>query len=276
LALWFGLRQIVQPMRALEEKAADLARGDFKSIRQPVGGVGEIRHLQSTLADMATQLKEAQNSLHSYIGAITDSVENERRNLARELHDETLQTMIALGQYTQYALHWNSDPKVEKTLNQVVELTDQGTQTLRRLVRGLRPIYIEDLGLVTALGMQASQPDQPGGVEVHFESSGEERRLKPEVEMALYRMAQEALSNIRRHAGAAHAWIRLHFAPGEVVLEVRDDGRGFSMPPDPLQLARQGHYGLLGLHERAELIGATLSIHSEEGHGTTIRIRLSG
>jgi len=225
---------------------------------------------------MATQLKEAQNSLHSYIGAITASVESERRSLSRELHDETLQNLIALGQYTQYALHWNKDPKVEKTLDQVVNLTEQGTNNLRRLVQGLRPIYIEDLGLATALAMQENDNDPTQGVQIHFWQEGSERRLKPEVEMAMYRMAQTALSNVFQHAQAKNAWITLIFQPEIVVLEIRDDGLGFNPPADPLHYARLGHYGLLGLYERSELIGAKLTIRSVPGEGTRVIIRLAG
>jgi len=276
LAIWFGLRRIVQPMRALEEKTVDLAQGNFETIRKPVGGVLEIRHLQDTLINMATQLKEAQNSLHSYIGAITASVESERRSLSRELHDETLQNLIALGQYTQYALHWNKDPKVEKTLDQVVNLTEQGTNNLRRLVQGLRPIYIEDLGLATALAMQENDNDPTQGVQIHFWQEGSERRLKPEVEMAMYRMAQTALSNVFQHAQAKNAWITLIFQPEIVVLEIRDDGLGFNPPADPLHYARMGHYGLLGLYERSELIGAKLTIRSVPGEGTRVIIRVTG
>ena len=275
LAIWFGLRQIVQPMQALEEKASDLARGNFDTIRQPVGGVPEIQHLQNTLIVMAAQLKEAQNSLHSYIGAITDGVESERRNLARELHDETLQSMIALGQYTQYALHWNKDPKVEKSLDQVMTLAEQGMKNLRRLVQGLRPIYIEDLGLTTALAMLATNKDHPDDVQIHFLQKGEERRLKPEVEMALYRMAQETLSNVHRHANARNVWVSLHFSKDELRLEIRDDGKGFNLPPDPSHYARKGHYGLLGLYERSELIGAKLILRSSPGEGCQIVVRVS-
>lgn len=276
LAIWFGLRRIVQPMQALEEKAGDLASGNFETIRQPVGGILEIRHLQETLIYMAAELKEAQNSLHSYIGAITDSVESERRNLARELHDETLQSLIALGQYTQYALHWNSDPKVEKTLDQVVNMADQSMKNLRRLVQGLRPIYIEDLGLATALAMQSTQNMHPDGVTIHFIQEGDERRLKPDIEMAMYRMAQEALSNVVRHSKAKNAWISLHFRSDSVILEIRDDGLGFDPPADPIHYARMGHYGLLGLYERSELIGARLTIRSTPDEGTHIIIRLTG
>lgn len=276
LAIWFGLRRIVQPMQALEAKTADLAQGNFETIGQPVGGVMEIRHLQETLIHMAAELKEAQNSLHSYIGAITASVESERRSLSRELHDETLQNLIALGQYTQYALHWNKDPKVEKTLDQVVNLTEQGTNNLRRLVQGLRPIYIEDLGLATALAMQENDNEPTQGVQIHFLQEGSERRLKPEVEMAMYRMAQTALSNVYQHAQAKNAWITLIFQPESVWLEIRDDGQGFNPPADPLHYARMGHYGLLGLYERSELIGAKLTIRSVPGEGTRVIIRVAG
>ena len=276
LAIWFGLRRIVQPMQALEEKAGDLANGNFETIRQPVGGILEIRHLQETLIYMAAELKEAQNSLHSYIGAITDSVESERRNLARELHDETLQSLIALGQYTQYALHWNNDPKVAKTLDQVVNMADQSMKNLSRLVQGLRPIYIEDLGLATALAMQSTQNMHPDGVAIHFIQEGVERRLKPDIEMAMYRMAQEALSNVVRHSKAKNAWISLYFRPDSVILEIRDDGLGFDLPVDPIHYARMGHYGLLGLYERSELIGARLTIRSTPDEGTHIIIRLTG
>jgi two-component system sensor histidine kinase UhpB len=274
LALWFGLRQIVQPMQALETKAGDLARGNFDTIRQPVGGVPEIRRLQETLMEMAAQLKEAQNSLHSYIGAITERVENERKNLARELHDDTLQSLIALGQHTQFAQHWNRDVKVEKALVQILSLTEHGVKSLRRLVQGLRPIYIEDLGLAAALAMQSSEKERLDGIKIHFQTEGAERRLKPDVEMALYRIAQEALSNVTRHSGAGNAWIRLHFRPDSLVLEIRDDGHGFNPPADPFQYARLGHYGLLGMAERSELIGAKLSIHSTPDDGTRVLVRL--
>ncbi len=276
LAIWFGLRRIVQPMLALEAKAGQLASGNFESIREPVGGVLEIRHLQATLINMAAQLKEAQNSLHSYIGAITSSVESERRNLSRELHDETLQNLIALGQYTQYALHWNQDPKVEKTLDQVVNLADEGTKNLRRVVQGLRPIYIEDLGLATALAMQSNENDPNPVVRIHFYQEGEERRLMSDVEMALYRMAQTALSNVIQHAQARNAWIFLYFQPESVVLEIRDDGQGFIVPSDPIHFARKGHYGLLGLYERSELMGAKLTIRSQPGEGTQVIVRVTG
>ena len=92
----------------------------------------------------------------------------------------------------------------------------------------------------------------------------------------MYRMAQAALSNVFQHAQARNAWITLIFHPESVVLEIRDDGQGFNPPTDPIHFARMGHYGLLGLYERSELIGAKLSIRSVPGEGTRVIIRLAG
>ena len=103
VALWFGASRIVRPLQNLEKQAANLARGNFDTIHHPVGGIEEIRNLQAELVDMADELKAAQHSLRSYIGAITSGIENERRSLARELHDETIQALIALNQRIQLA-----------------------------------------------------------------------------------------------------------------------------------------------------------------------------
>ncbi len=251
-----------------------MSHGNFESIKEPVGGVTEIRNLQETLIEMAVQAKEAQKSQQGYIGAITDSVEGERRNLARELHDETLQSLIALGQNTQLALLWNKDPKVEKSLNQIVDMIDKTMKDLRRLVQGLRPIYIEDLGLAASLGVLASENESKDDVKIHFQQQGLERRFKPDVEMALYRIAQESSINVIRHAEARNTWISLYFHSDGVALEIKDDGVGFDIPSNPIHYAREGHYGLLGLYERCELIGAKLTIHSAQGEGTRILVRL--
>jgi signal transduction histidine kinase len=109
---------------------------------------------------------------------------------------------------------------------------------------------------------------------VDFHHQGDERRLPPEVELALYRMAQEALSNVTRHAQASQASVSAIFEPEVVSLEVSDNGQGFEVPRGPAEFAPRGHFGLLGLHERAELIGARLDIRSAPGRGARIRVSL--
>ena len=170
LALWFGASQVVRPLRALESKTATLAAGDFKTIQEPVGGIAEIQHLQKELVQMADKVDEAQRSLHGYIGAITEAQEDERRRLARELHDDTLQALIALKQRVQLAqLELQSasgEPAPESAeLNEIMLLTEQTIENLRRLTRAMRPVYLEDLGLVPALEMLARETGEGMGIE---------------------------------------------------------------------------------------------------------------
>jgi two-component system sensor histidine kinase UhpB len=274
VALWFGARRIVQPLQALEKKAAELAKGDFTAIQEPVGGIPEIRRLQAQLIDMAHRLNAAQHSLHGYIGAITAGIENERQNLARELHDDTIQALIALNQRLQLSAISGNDPQNQASENELRKLVQQTMVNLRRIIRGLRPIYLEDLGLVAALGMLGQEVSQAAGLPVDFQVNGAERRLEPAIELAIYRIAQEALNNVVRHADAKHVWMGINYASTSLHLSVKDDGKGFVVPDQPGYLSQGGHFGLLGLRERAELIKGDLEVTSSPGAGTTVSVRL--
>jgi signal transduction histidine kinase len=279
LALWFGASQVVRPLQTLESRSASLARGDFDTIQEPVGGVAEIQHLQKELIQMANRVEDAQRSLHGYIGAITEAQEDERRRLARELHDDTLQALIALKQRVQLAQlelqATTKQPAPESAeLDEIANLTEQTIENLRRLTRALRTAYLEDLGLVPSLEMLARETSQGLGSMVEFHYLGIERRLDSSVELALYRMAQEALSNVTRHAQAKKASLNINFSASAVTLRVVDDGIGFNLSNNPSEYAAKGHYGLLGLHERAELIGATLQIQTSPGKGTRLTVTL--
>lgn len=275
LALYLGATQVVKPLGKLEAKASTLAHGDFKAIREPVGGIAEIQHLQKELVRMADKVNEAQRSLHGYIGVITAAQEDERKRLARELHDDTLQALIALKQRVQLAqleLQPVSETGLQQSaeLDEIASLTEQTIENLRRLTHALRPVYLEDLGLAPALEVLARETGLSLGITVEFHRQGTERRLEATVELSLYRMAQEACSNISRHAQAEHASLRISYAPTTVTLQVEDDGVGFLLPHNPSEYASSGHYGLLGLYERAELIGATLDIRTSPGQGTRL------
>jgi len=275
VGLWFGVRQVVQPIQKLEEKAARLAWGDFGSIEEPVGGIPEVRHLQVELAQMARKLRAAQKGLRDYIGAITTAQEEERRRLARELHADTIQSLIALKQRVQLTRLSLKERHAADSMAELEVLAEQTIDNLRRLTRALRPIYLEDLGLVTALEMLARETSESAGIPVAFHLQGSERRLPPEVELAFYRIAQEALSNVTRHSQASQAGVQLHYEPDSVSVVVSDDGLGFEVPRSPAEFAPRGHFGLLGLHERAELLGARLEIRSAPGQGTSISVKLA-
>jgi signal transduction histidine kinase len=111
-------------------------------------------------------------------------------------------------------------------------------------------------------------------IPVDFRVSGRERRLPPEIELALYRIGQEGLSNVARHAHASCAQIQLDFGADTTTLSIRDNGRGFTLPESPAEMTGSGHFGLLGIQERAELMGARLLIESAPGEGTRLTIAL--
>jgi len=272
VALWFGATQIVKPLQHLEQLASDLAWGDFNAIEKRVGGVQEIEQLQTELIHMAHKVQDAQTSLHNYIGAITRGQEEERSRLARELHDETLQALIALSQRIRLAQMKVKDEKIQQALTEMDTLASNTILELRRLTRGLRPIYLEDLGLVTALEMLARENTNPG-LSVEFKCEGPERRLEKALELTLFRITQEAMSNILHHAEASQVWISLNFETSHVTLEIKDNGKGFTPPRSPAEFAPGGHFGLLGIHERSELAGGKFTITSSGG-GTTIRVVL--
>lgn len=274
LALWFATQRIVQPLRTLEARASRLAWGDFGALEDPVGGIQEIRSLQEALSYMARRLRDAQQGLRDYIGAMTRGQEEERRRLARELHDDTLQALIALKQRAQLASLAAGDAPKDQGIAELEGLADQTIQNLRRLTRGLRPVYLEDLGLVTALEMLAREVEAGSPLQVTFQGSGAETRLGSTVELALYRIAQEALTNAVHHAGAGQAVLSIEFDENGVRLQVRDDGAGFQVPQSPAEFSHGGHFGLLGMYERAEMIGARLAVESQPGVGTKVTVEL--
>ncbi len=274
IALWFGARRIVQPLQSLEDRASKLAWGNYEAIEEPVKGIEEINRLQRTLIHMAHKVKVAQQGLRGYISAITTGQEEERQRLARELHDDTIQSLIALKQRVQLVNLSKDNQTTEAQLLEIQNMADQTIRDLRRITKDLRPLYLEDLGLVATLEMLSRETSSTIDIPVDFQSIGTERRFPPGVELTLYRMAQEGISNVGRHAKASHASIVVSFNQHSTSITISDDGQGFIVPESPAEFAPSGHYGLLGLHERAELIGANLEIHSDLHQGTRIIITL--
>jgi signal transduction histidine kinase len=179
LAVWFAIHSIVRPLQRLESRAADLAAGDFASIEAPVGGIEEIRRLQASLSAMADQLEKAQDAMRTYIGAITRAQEEERLRLARELHDHTIQALIALDQRQQMLKrHLVEDPAAADRLAELRRMTADAIDELRRLIRAMRPIYLEELGLLPALEMLARDLDA-SWIAVRFERHGQPAASHP-------------------------------------------------------------------------------------------------
>jgi len=176
VAVGFGIRQIVQPLRALEQQASELAWGRYDAIETPVGGIAEIQNLQAQLVIMARKVKTAQQSLRGYAGAITTGQEDERQRLARELHDETVQSLVALDQRVQLATK-GSSPEGTERLAELRRMIAALLEDVRRVIRALRPIYLEDLGLLPAIEMLTHDLRATTGAQAAFAVSGPARRL---------------------------------------------------------------------------------------------------
>ncbi len=271
--LLFGVRRIVLPLQRLGQFTTRLAWGDYQTIQKPVGGIQEIRDLQTTLTQMAGRLQQAQSGMHSYIGAMLQGQEDERKRLSRELHDDTLQALIALDQQRQMAQRaLTRDPaKVADRLDQLRIMLDQTIQGLRRVLRDMRPAYIEDLGLTPALEALVGQYKENGPVQVQFTVEGSPRRLPANCELGLYRIAQEAVTNAIRHGKATQIDVHLRFDK-PVMLSIQDNGQGFVVPERPNVFAQNGHYGLMGMVERTEQMQAQFRIDSKPGKGTLLEI----
>lgn len=273
LSVFLGLRGIVQPLQRLDWAASQVGWGHFDALEQPVGGVLEIEDLRLALHEMAVQIRQYQQELQSYISAVTLGQEEERKRLARELHDETVQALIAINQQIEIAeSRLKKDPAdAAQRLENLHPLLNETIAGVRRQIHDLRPLYIEDLGFVPAVEMLVKHTTERENLVGDFAVAGEpQRRLPAAAEISAYRIVQEALNNVIAHADASWVHVTMTFDTEGVALTTEDDGCGFDVPAHTHNLASQGHYGLLGIRERAQLVGGRVRIKSEIGEGTTV------
>ncbi|HEX3053667.1 MAG TPA: sensor histidine kinase, partial [Aggregatilineaceae bacterium] len=161
----------------------------------------------------------------------------------------------------------------EERLHELRVMVDQVIVDVRRMIQAMRPTYLADLGLVSALRalVQAGQSED---LETRFEIEGETHRLPDDLELTLYRVTQEAINNVLKHAHASRVTVALGFVSDQVYLSVQDDGQGFQVPENLLSLVNSGNYGLVGISERVQLAHGTLSMTSTEQSGTILTVRI--
>ncbi|HJX38483.1 MAG TPA: ATP-binding protein [Anaerolineae bacterium] len=272
LAIFVVVRQVLQPLEELGRRASKIAWGDFSAVGEPVRGIAEIDDLRLTLNQMAHRIHAYQSAMHNYVAAVTQGQEDERLRLGHELHDDTVQSLVVLSQDLE-RLDRRLPPGAEDLHEMVTELRESANSVitaLRRHIGDLRPVYLEDLGLIPALEKLVDDLAVSQDIETEFKVTGMADRLPANTELAIFRIVQEALKNVEQHARASQVEVRLEFGSDGITAFVEDDGVGFVGPETPSELTELGHFGLMGMQERAILLGGWLSIRSEPGQGTTI------
>jgi signal transduction histidine kinase len=303
LFAWGAARSVRGPIALLTDSAERIAYGN---LNQPIPDLGDdevgrlarsfeqmrmalkasIGHVEQANQELERRVEERThelNGLYSQLRAreawreellrkVISAQEDERKRLARELHDETSQTLSALAMKIETALAaWPSEPSRQR-LVEARGLTVRTLEELHRLIFDLRPSVLDDLGLLSAIRWYAERHLEPLGVAVRCEFSGFGNRLMPELETALFRVAQEAITNIEKHSGAETVLIQCLERDNVISIEIEDDGKGFSPESLPPPAARERGLGLLGMRERVELFGGTLELDSAPGSGTRIAV----
>ena len=218
-------------------------------------------------------LREANQQLAQY--AVTQeqlSVSRERNRMARDLHDTLAHTLSAVAiQLEAVTTIWETSPNdARQRIDTIRDLTRDGLGETRRALQALRSSPLDDLGLAMALQVMAEKSAKRAGFRVHFNADDNLPELKTQVELNVYRIAEEAFNNIVQHAEARDVWCRIEVEKKMLNLQIRDNGIGF----DSDQTPPEGHFGLVGMVERAEICGAILKVESEPTVGTKISLNI--
>jgi signal transduction histidine kinase len=225
-----------------------------------------------------TDRKRTEEALHASAARLklvsrrmVDVQEQERGQLARELHDEIGQVLSAIS-VNLHSVKSVCDAAALSRIDESIDIVDRATRQVHNLSLDLRPRMLDDLGLVATVRWYADRQAQRAGFAVHFEIESSAARLPVELTVACFRVVQEALTNIVRHARARNVWIDLRQSDDEVDLAVRDDGAGFEIEDTRRNAVKDEHSGLLGIEERVELLGGRSDIRSQLGDGTSVHV----
>jgi PAS domain S-box-containing protein len=237
--------------------------------RTALAGDGEGSAVQAILRDV-TEEERRHEEMRTYVREVTRAQEEERTRIARELHDDTAQSLVLLCRGLD-AISREVSPS--EKLDEMRSLAESALEGVRRFSRDLRPSILDDLGLLPAIEWVAAEMTRRGAASASVKVKGTPRRLSAESELVLFRIAQEALRNVEKHAGPCSVSVEVSFGSEDATLSVTDNGQGFELP-EAGQLPQLGKLGLLGMQERAQLLGAEFTIQSRPGQGTSVRVRL--
>jgi signal transduction histidine kinase len=290
---WITTRHVVKPTEQLTRAAERMADGDLASpisvaAQDEVGQLAEsleamrrrlrVAHeaVETTNKGLEIRVAERTERLGQVLRQTISAQEDERRRLARELHDETAQTIAALSIALDRARDGldGAGPEAISQIGQAKQLSSRLLAETRRLILGLRPTVLDDMGLLPAIRWYADNYLGDKGIDVRVEAAVAAERLPAHIEVALFRIVQEALTNVAKHSHAGLVEVRLTHDEGTITVTVADDGSGFDVAQALDRVGPADSVGLLGMQERARLLGGGLEIRSRDGGGTVVRVEV--
>lgn len=236
----------------------------------------DIRRLIVAIDAMLNRIANYTNQLQAISARAINAQEEERVRIARSLHDDTAQSisMLIIDLERLGALTPADRPDILRIITDAQNVATRLLENLRKIIWDLRPSILDDLGLYSAIRWFARTNLERAGVRVDFSTDSEDMRLPPHLETMLFRIAQEAISNVLRHARAGKVSIRIWTAEGYIWLEIKDDGRGFDMEKTTREAFERKQLGLLGIQERVSLVGGEVNVESVPGVGTCLQLHV--
>jgi signal transduction histidine kinase len=256
---------------SLSEEDVNLLEAVAHQLAVALDNTGHFQEAKSALAD----LTQAEENLRAYLRLATEAQEEERKRLARELHDDTVQSLVVIrSSLDAIAMEQRLPVGVNERLGSLKKLMDAAVEDIRRFSRDLRPSLLDDLGLVHAIDWLVKDMGTRTGIAADLEVEGDPRRLRGDTEVAVYRIVQEALRNVERHSRASTVSVSLDFGRPDLVATISDNGHGFDVSEVLRHRGAGARLGIVGMQERAKLVAGGLTIESDAGKGTLVTVRM--
>jgi PAS domain S-box-containing protein len=235
-----------------------------------INDITERLRTQQTLERLNRELEVSHERLRALSRRLFEVQEEERKRLARDLHDDVGQALTALKIQLESLARPGGELAPRSRVDEIVDTVQHTLERVRQLSLSLRPPQLDDLGLAAALRSHLDRQARVAGLQAHFEAEDAPPALAPDAETACFRVAQEAINNVLRHARARNLWVRLFNTGGRLAISVRDDGRGFDLESVRARAANGASLGLVGMEERMALAGGSFELRSSLGQGTVL------
>jgi signal transduction histidine kinase len=272
MLVFFISRRITRPLIRLRNAAVNLGKGKF-DLDLPVETQDEIGALTESFNIMAHQIKEKTTELQQErfgrMRSVIDGEEMERQRLSRELHDGIGQSLIAIKLRLE-SLLYQEGKDITNSIQELKKYFDQIIDEVRRISNNLMPSVLEVFSIPIAFRNLFTETEEHSGLRIHFEAKGNFDDLDKKIKTYIYRLTQEALNNIVKHAEAGEVWVNLTSDTDTLTLVIRDDGRGFA----PETIGKEGGNGIHNMRERASLLQGQIDIRSAPSKGTTITLNV--